>query len=128
MPSRVTPGTRAFHWSSACWPNATTEASAFALAERRKHAAREPRRVAAELTRSLEERDLRAALDERRGAAQSCDTCAYDERANSLDAASPSASRPNHCEARRAIPQRRGDQFVETLATSSRRKRHSHST
>ena len=49
VPSRATPGTRASHQSIALWPSSTTLARrALALAERREHAAREPRGVAAE--------------------------------------------------------------------------------
>jgi hypothetical protein len=54
---------------------------AFALAERRQHAARKPRRVAAKVARPLDERHLRTALGERRCGHKPYDSCAYDDDA-----------------------------------------------
>ena len=54
---------------------------ALALAKRREHSPGQPRRVAAEIMRALDQRHLRAALGERKRAGQADDARADDERA-----------------------------------------------
>ncbi len=83
--ARITPGTRASHQSIAPWPSSTTLLGrALALAERSEHAAREPRRVAAELARALNQRDFGAPLGERNRGRQADDASANDSRAHRL--------------------------------------------
>jgi hypothetical protein len=61
--------------------------SALALAERRQHAAGEPGRIAAQLRRALEDRDLGAALDQRRRRREASDAGADDCDAHRYSAA-----------------------------------------
>src|SRR5271166_5557843 len=67
---------------------------ALALAERREHATREPRGVAADLRRALDERHLRAAFRERQRDGQADDARAY-TTTSLIGAASPLESSPN---------------------------------
>ena len=85
VPARTTPGTRASHQSIAPRPKIDHALRrALALAERRQHAACKPRRVAAKLARSLDERHLRAALGEGQRSRQADDASADHGRSHRL--------------------------------------------